>query len=78
MSTTHAYRSCNLRINLGEIDEGLVEVFDSLGSVFGRLVADIAYAAMGKESDVGDGEFAKMLAHIVFSEPRWQSAHENP
>jgi hypothetical protein len=78
MSPTHAYRPCNLSIDLGEIDESFVEIFDSLGSVFGRLVADIAYAAMGKESDVGDGELAKVLAYVVFGEPWWQSAHKNP
>jgi hypothetical protein len=78
MSTTHAYRSRNLSIDLGEVDKGLVKVFDSLGSIFGRLVADIAYAAMRKESDVGDGEFAKVLAHVVFGEPRGQAAHEYP
>jgi hypothetical protein len=78
MSTSHAYRSCDLNIDLCEVDEGLVEVLDSLGGVFGRLVTDITYAAVREESDVGDGEFAKVLTHVVFSEPRGQAAHKDP
>jgi hypothetical protein len=76
--TSHAYRSCDLDIDLCEVDKGLVEVFDSLGGVLGRLVPDIAYAAVREESDVGYGEFAKVLAHVVFGKPRGQAAHKYP
>jgi hypothetical protein len=71
-----AYWSRNLGVDLGEVDEGLVEVLDGLGGVFGRLVSDIAYAPMGEEFDVGYGILGKVLAHIVLGESRWQSAHE--
>jgi hypothetical protein len=73
-----AYWSSNLSIDFGEVNEGLVEVFDGFGSIFSRFVADIAYAAMGKELDVGDWESGKVFAHIGFGEPGWQSAHEYP
>ena len=51
------YRAGNLDEDLGHADEGLVVVLDGLGGVVVGLVAHIANAAVGKELDVGHGEF---------------------
>ena len=67
---TDAYRERELGIDLAEFDERLVEVLDRLRGVFVCLVADIADAALGKEFDVSDGEFGKVLAHGVVGERR--------
>jgi hypothetical protein len=64
-ATGAAHWSRNLSVNLSEVNESLVKVFDGLGSIFRRFVADIANATMRKELDVGDGELGKVLAHVV-------------
>lgn len=49
-----AYWSGGLDRNLGHADIGSVEVLDGLGGIVGRLVADIANAALWYQLDVGD------------------------
>lgn len=71
-----SYRSRNLGVDAGEVDEGLVEVLDGLCGVFRRLVADIANAAVREDLDVGDRKLCKVRAHFLFCECRRQSAHE--
>lgn len=75
-TSIHAYRSCNLRVYLGQVYEGLIEVFDSLGRVLGRLVTNITNATMREELDVGNGELGEVLAHIVLCELWWQPTHK--
>jgi hypothetical protein len=72
-----AYRTRDLNEDLGHLNKGLVEVLDGLCGILRRLVANISNAAVRKELDVCDGKLGEMLAHIVFSELGWQSAHKD-
>jgi len=71
------YRSRNLCVDLGELDEGLVEVLDSLCSIFGRFVANVADASVVEELYVSDGKLGKVFPHVIFGEVRGQIPHED-
>jgi hypothetical protein len=59
-------------------DVGAVEVLDGLRRIFWSLVADIAYAALGDEFDVGDfSAFAReVLAKVGFGDVGRQVSHK--
>jgi len=70
------HRTCNLGVDPRQLDEGLIEVLDSLGRIVWCLVADIADSAVWKELDVCDGVSAKVPAHAVLCEGGGQAAHK--
>lgn len=71
------YRSGHLDVDFGHTDEGFVEVLDGLGSIFGRLVADITNTTSGKIFHVRDWEFPKMLPNVIFGKLGRETAHED-
>lgn len=77
VSKTVTYRSGELDGNLRHADKSPVEVLDRLGSILGRLVTDIAYPSLGKESGVCDGVSPKMFLKVVLIHSRRKTSHKD-
>ena len=75
---THGFRWLNR--DLRHADVRLVEVLDGPGGILGRLVANIANAALGDDLDVGDLAVAgrEVLPGLCLSDGGGQPLDEYP